>query len=146
MQSLIRKATVETNMLYAMGSFNLSANNEERYGLVQCSRDINSEQCGECLEAMLDKVPQCCETKLGWQVLAPSCLMKYDDNMFYLINDKTTSPSSLPNPGTFTSHLFTIVWFSSLHFIPLFQGEGSTYSKKILTLHLSHPILKNSMA
>ncbi|KAF1870035.1 hypothetical protein Lal_00017615, partial [Lupinus albus] len=98
MQSLIRKATVETNMLYAMGSFNLSANNEERYGLVQCSRDINSEQCGECLEAMLDKVPQCCETKLGWQVLAPSCLMKYDDNMFYLINDKTTSPSSLPNP------------------------------------------------
>ncbi|KAK7259658.1 hypothetical protein RIF29_25270 [Crotalaria pallida] len=100
MQSLIRKATVDTYLLYAMGSFSLT-DGEKRYGLVQCSRDLNSSQCKQCLEAMLDKVPQCCETKLGWQVLAPSCLIKYDDNMFYLITAQTISPSPLPNPGTY---------------------------------------------
>ncbi|KAK7259660.1 hypothetical protein RIF29_25272 [Crotalaria pallida] len=105
MQSLIRKATVDTNLLYAMGSFSLS-DGEKRYGLMQCSRDINSSQCKQCLEAMLDKVPQCCETKLGWQVLAPSCLMMYDDNMFYLITaqtNETISPSPLPNPANVES-------------------------------------------
>ncbi|KAK7282122.1 hypothetical protein RIF29_10680 [Crotalaria pallida] len=97
----IIKATVDTNLLYAMGSFSLS-DGEKRYGLVQCSRDINSSQCKQCLDAMLNKFPQCCEKKLGWQVLAPSCLMKYDDNMFYLITaqtNETISPSPLPNPG-----------------------------------------------
>lgn len=87
MQSLRREATVETNKLYAMGGFNLS-NGEERYGLVQCSRDLTNVECSQCLEAMLVKVPQCCAANLGWQVLAPSCLIKYDDYMFYQINNQ----------------------------------------------------------
>ncbi|XP_027344259.1 cysteine-rich receptor-like protein kinase 10 isoform X2 [Abrus precatorius] len=96
MQSLRRKATVDTNKLYAMGGFNLS-NSEERFGLVQCSRDITSDECSQCLEAMIDKVPQCCGTKIGWQVLSPNCLIKYDDFIFYQIISQTSSP--LPNPA-----------------------------------------------
>ncbi|KEH32942.1 salt stress response/antifungal domain protein [Medicago truncatula] len=97
MQSLISEATLETNKMYAMGEFNLSI--EKRYGLVQCSRDLNEKQCNQCLEAMLDKVPKCCGTKIGWQVLAPSCLMKYDDFMFYQLTSATSAP--LPNPGLY---------------------------------------------
>jgi len=97
MQSLKREATVETNKLYAMGGFNLS-DGEERFGLVQCSRDLTNDECSQCLEAMIEKIPQCCATKRAWQVLAPSCLIKYDDFMFYQITDQTSSP--LPNPGT----------------------------------------------
>ncbi|RZC09933.1 cysteine-rich receptor-like protein kinase 10 [Glycine soja] len=96
MQSLRREATVETNKLYAIGGFNLS-NGEERYGLVQCSRDLTNVECSQCLEAMLVKVPQCCAANLGWQVLAPSCLIKYDDYMFYQITNQTSS--LLPNPA-----------------------------------------------
>jgi len=98
MQSLKREATVESNKLYAMGGFNLS-DGEERYGLVQCSRDLTNDECSQCLDAMIQKVPQCCGTKRSWQVLAPSCLIKYDDFMFYQITDQTSSP--LPNPGTY---------------------------------------------
>lgn len=97
MQSLKREATVETNKLYAMGGFNLS-DGGERYGLVQCSRDLTSDECSQCLEAMIEKLPQCCAAKRAWQVLAPSCLIKYDDFMFYQITDQTSSP--LPNSGT----------------------------------------------
>ena len=97
MQSLIRKATVETNLLYAMGEFKLSPSGE-RYGLVQCSRDLTNDQCSQCLNAMLDRVPKCCAAKVGWQVLAPSCLIKYDDFMFYKLTTAQGS-SPLPNSG-----------------------------------------------
>ncbi|KAL2337292.1 hypothetical protein Fmac_011738 [Flemingia macrophylla] len=92
MQSLRREATVETNNLYAMGGFHLS-HGEERYGLVQCSRDLTNDDCSQCVEAMIDKVSQCCAAKQGWQVLSPSCLIKYDDYMFYQITNPTSSPS-----------------------------------------------------
>ncbi|XP_061364768.1 cysteine-rich receptor-like protein kinase 25 [Gastrolobium bilobum] len=105
MQSLVREATVETNQLYAMGKFNLSPA-EERYGLVQCSRDLTNDECSQCLEAMLNEVPKCCGTKLGWQVLAPSCLIKYDDFMFYQITNQTSSP--LPNPGTCDTLIYSL--------------------------------------
>lgn len=96
MESLRREATVETNKLYAMGEFNLNiGDGEKRYGLVQCSRDLTSDECSQCLEVMLDKVRQCCGDRIGWQILAPSCLIKYDDSMFYGITNQTSSP--LPN-------------------------------------------------
>jgi len=96
MRSLIRKATVETNQLYYMDGFNLSST-QQRYGLVQCSRDLTSEGCRECLEAMLAKVPKCCEHKLGWQVSTASCLIKYDDYIFYLFHNPA---SPVPVPDT----------------------------------------------
>ncbi|XP_024633492.1 putative receptor-like protein kinase At4g00960 isoform X2 [Medicago truncatula] len=96
MQSLISEATLETNKLYGMREFTLSPT-EKRYGLVQCSRDLSDKQCNQCLEAMLDKVPKCCGTKIGWQVVAPSCLIKYDDFMFYKLIFQTSPP--LPNSG-----------------------------------------------
>ncbi|WVZ02049.1 hypothetical protein V8G54_022855 [Vigna mungo] len=92
MRSLIRKATVETNQLYYMDGFNLSST-QRRYGLVQCSRDLTREGCRECLETMLAKVPKCCEHKLGWQVSSASCLIKYDDYIFYLFHNPTSSVS-----------------------------------------------------
>ncbi|KAI4323607.1 hypothetical protein L6164_023200 [Bauhinia variegata] len=76
MKSLIRKATEETNRLYAMGEFSLS-NGEKRYGMVQCSRDLSKDECAQCLEAMLGKVPRV--QKLGWTVAVPSCLVKYQE-------------------------------------------------------------------
>ncbi|BAT89864.1 hypothetical protein LR48_Vigan08g070700 [Vigna angularis] len=88
MRSLIRKATVETNKLYYMDGFNLSST-QRRYGLVQCTRDLTSESCRQCLEAMLAQVPKCCEHKLGWLVGTASCHIKYDDYMFYLFNNQS---------------------------------------------------------
>ncbi|WJX93071.1 hypothetical protein P8452_74640 [Trifolium repens] len=90
MKGLIRKATIETNQLYYMDGFNLSST-ESRYGLVQCSRDLTNERCRQCLEFMLAKVRTCCEHKLGWQVSSASCLIRYDDYKFYLLQDQSPS-------------------------------------------------------
>ncbi|KAJ1376862.1 Gnk2-homologous domain, partial [Sesbania bispinosa] len=98
MRSLIRKATIETNQLFYMEGFNLSPT-QRRYGLVQCSRDLTNEGCRQCLEAMLAQVPKCCEQRMGWQVLAASCLIKYDDYVFYLFNNQAPSVP-VPNPQT----------------------------------------------
>ncbi|KAI4323606.1 hypothetical protein L6164_023199 [Bauhinia variegata] len=97
-RSLIRIATKETNQLYGMGDFYLS-NGEKRYGMVQCSRDLSNEGCAQCLEAMLGKVPQCCVQKLGWEVVVPSCLVRYQDYIFYANNGHTT-PSPVPDSPT----------------------------------------------
>jgi len=83
MRGLIRKATVETNKLYYMDGFKLSFT-QERYGFVQCSRDLTNGGCRECLEAMLAEVPKIDEQKLGWSVWSGTCMIKYDDYMFYL--------------------------------------------------------------
>ncbi|RDX80304.1 Cysteine-rich receptor-like protein kinase 10, partial [Mucuna pruriens] len=90
MRSLIRKATEETNQLYYMDGFNLSAT-QKRYGLVQCSRDLTNEGCRHCLETMLAQASKCCEHKLGWFVGSASCLMKYDDYMFYLFHNQSST-------------------------------------------------------
>ncbi|QHO04821.1 Cysteine-rich receptor-like protein kinase [Arachis hypogaea] len=117
MQSLIKNATVETNLLYAMGEFNSGGSSGERYGFVQCSRDLTSDQCRQCLNAMLDQVPKCCASKVGWQVLAPSCLIKYDDFMFYKITtSQGPSPSfnSANNKGTSKTKTLIIIIVSVL--------------------------------
>ncbi|XP_022633642.1 cysteine-rich receptor-like protein kinase 10 isoform X2 [Vigna radiata var. radiata] len=97
-RSMITKATNVTNQLYYKDGFNLSAT-ESRYGVVQCTRDLTNEGCRQCLEDLLAEVPKCCEQKIGWMVWTGSCLMKYDDYMFYLLVNQTSSAPA-PNPQT----------------------------------------------
>ncbi|MED6177405.1 hypothetical protein PIB30_097786, partial [Stylosanthes scabra] len=97
-QSLIKNATSDNNLLlYAMGEFNPGGSLGERYGLVQCTVDLTSDKCRQCLNGMLNQVPKCCAAKVGWQVGSPSCLIKYDDFMFYKIS---ISPGSSPSPNS----------------------------------------------
>ncbi|PNX78422.1 cysteine-rich receptor-like protein kinase [Trifolium pratense] len=94
---LIRKMTIETNQSWAMGEFNLS-NTEKRYGFAQCGRDVDNDGCRQCLEAMLEIFPKCCGNRVSWEVVAPSCGIKFDDQTFFMLNGKTGS-SSKPNPA-----------------------------------------------
>ncbi|WJX93073.1 hypothetical protein P8452_74642 [Trifolium repens] len=94
---LIQKATIETNLSWAMDEFNLS-NTEKRYGLAQCGRDIDTEGCRQCLEALLDLVPKCCGNKVSWEVVAPSCGLRFDNQKISLSNGQTVS-SSKQNPA-----------------------------------------------
>nr|KYP34445.1 Cysteine-rich receptor-like protein kinase 25 [Cajanus cajan] len=96
--SLIRKATKDTNQLYYMDGFSMSST-QRRYGFVHCSRDLTSERCKQCLEAILAQVPNCCEQKLGWFIWTGSCMIKYDNHMFYLLSNQA-SYVSVPNPQT----------------------------------------------
>ncbi|CAJ1977955.1 unnamed protein product [Sphenostylis stenocarpa] len=100
-RSLIRKAATETNQLYYLGGFSLSST-QRRYGMVHCSRDLTNEGCTECLEAVLAQVPKCCEQKIGWFIWSGTCMIRYDDQMFYLLNNQT---SSLTEPNLQTVYI-----------------------------------------
>jgi len=82
MESLITKVTIDTKKFWAVDEFDW-VDNEKRYGWVQCDRDIPSDECGECLHALLDIFPQCCSTNAQWAVFGPSCGMRMDDEKFY---------------------------------------------------------------
>ncbi|KAK7405577.1 hypothetical protein VNO78_07025 [Psophocarpus tetragonolobus] len=105
-RSLITKATKETNQLYYMDYFNLSFT-QRRFGMVQCSRDLTNEGCRQCLEAMLTQVPICCGQKIGWLILSGTCMIRYDHQMFYLLNNQT---SSLPVPNMQTAEELEKAW------------------------------------
>ncbi|KAK8464375.1 hypothetical protein PHAVU_011G194300 [Phaseolus vulgaris] len=45
---------------------------------------------------MLTEVPKCCEQHIPWTVWSGSCLIRYDDHMFYLLN---TQQPSAPAPN-----------------------------------------------
>ncbi|XP_021294093.1 cysteine-rich receptor-like protein kinase 10 isoform X2 [Herrania umbratica] len=56
---------------------------DRRYGLVQCSRDLNVSACSSCLRDLLDQTENCCIEKRGWRILTPSCYIRYEMYQFY---------------------------------------------------------------
>ncbi|XP_027353745.1 cysteine-rich receptor-like protein kinase 10 [Abrus precatorius] len=134
MESLITK-TIETNQTWTAGEFDWGGDNEKRYGMVQCSRDLTSAYCRECLQFCLDIYPQCCGTKVGWGVVGPSCGMKFDEYEFYQGTNDTGSPPPLPNQaeeGSNTSRKL-IIGLSVLGFVALlcFSFYCFWYRKKV---------------
>ncbi|KAI9112891.1 hypothetical protein K1719_016208 [Acacia pycnantha] len=99
MRGLIRQVTTEvTKELSAWGEFDMGGG-RRRYGLVQCSRDLDRKSCRQCLEAMMNNATQCCEQKQGWQLGTPSCMIKYNDYMFYQPPSPDHSPTTYSTDG-----------------------------------------------
>ncbi|KAL2946087.1 hypothetical protein AAZX31_U003600 [Glycine max] len=93
MEGLITKATIETKQFWAVEEFDWG-DNETLYGWVQCDRDLPSDECRKCLNAMLEIFPQCCGTKVQWAVFAPTCGMRMDDEKFYQKSDDNGTSTS----------------------------------------------------
>ncbi|XP_038689939.1 cysteine-rich receptor-like protein kinase 25 isoform X1 [Tripterygium wilfordii] len=73
---------------------------QPRYGLVQCSRDLNSSACSSCLAQLTDASNQCCRGKVGWRILAPSCNLRYEEYKFYQQPSTPVGPTpSVPDSG-----------------------------------------------
>ncbi|KOM49884.1 hypothetical protein LR48_Vigan08g071100 [Vigna angularis] len=132
MRSLIRKATVETSMLYYMDAFNLSFT-QSRYGMVQCTKDLTNDGCRECLEAMLAEVPKFCEQKLGWFIWSGTCMIKYDDQMFYLLNNQSSSSRESDKHGGRKRSKILIMSFSVMGSTTLLYGIRLSSFHKIQT-------------
>jgi len=65
------------------------------YVLVQCTRDLSSEGCKNCLENGLGEVGPKCKQTNGWRYLSGSCTLRYEDFAFF---NKATIPSPGPPP------------------------------------------------
>ncbi|KAI4323649.1 hypothetical protein L6164_023237 [Bauhinia variegata] len=95
---LVANATMDnrSRTLYAADEF--SVNDEEKwYGLVQCSGDINSSSCSNCLESLLNTRPEP-KDRLGMMLLAPNCLIIRDSYPFFNHNSSSVTPVVSPVP------------------------------------------------
>ncbi|XP_065877420.1 cysteine-rich receptor-like protein kinase 10 [Euphorbia lathyris] len=62
------------------------------YNLAQCTPDLSTADCIQCLDIAISQLPACCNGKQGGRVLTPSCNIRYEMYRFY------TAPSPPPSP------------------------------------------------
>ncbi|RXH99343.1 hypothetical protein DVH24_011668 [Malus domestica] len=68
---------------FAAGHALVPATNQTIYAIVQCTPDLDRQNCSECLDEAISDIPQCCEGKEGGRVLRPSCNLRFESNLFY---------------------------------------------------------------
>ncbi|CAI9772263.1 unnamed protein product [Fraxinus pennsylvanica] len=68
------------------------------YGLVQCTPDLSSDYCIDCLIQAFEIIPQCCNGKQGGGVYCPSCFLRYETYLFYTDTPLPAPPPPLPAP------------------------------------------------
>jgi hypothetical protein len=103
MDDLISKA-LASDKLFNASSRPADGGSDVRYGLLQCTRDINSTSCSDCFRTLMTEANRCCESKNGWRVLSPSCNIRYENHSFF--QQVPAAPQPLPDNGK-TSSTFT---------------------------------------
>ncbi|XP_014511952.1 cysteine-rich receptor-like protein kinase 25 isoform X2 [Vigna radiata var. radiata] len=56
---------------------------QEIHTLVQCTPDLSSEDCSECLGDIMKDISLCCLGRIGGMVLYPSCTLMFGSRHFY---------------------------------------------------------------
>ncbi|CAL5201351.1 unnamed protein product [Lathyrus oleraceus] len=109
MNGLIQMGS-EAPLMFGTHMFNINGT-QRRYGWVQCSRDITSEECKTCLSDMLHEVENCCEEKRVWRIFSPSCFVMYETQPF-LLNDvqhDANAPQKAPEKDETMSLILKII-------------------------------------
>ncbi|XP_057732902.1 cysteine-rich receptor-like protein kinase 26 isoform X2 [Arachis stenosperma] len=96
MSNLIDKAiTGDSRRKYAAASVN-STGFQNIYGVAQCTPDLSSLECDQCLEGHVSDIPACCDGKRGGRVLTPSCYIRYEVYPFF----QPTTAHNAPPPSS----------------------------------------------
>ncbi|XP_061353836.1 cysteine-rich receptor-like protein kinase 44 isoform X3 [Gastrolobium bilobum] len=72
------------------------------YGIVQCTPDLSSQGCKDCLDGAITLIPECCNANRGVTVIGPSCNVRYQTYRFYdptpILDPGTPAPAPLASP------------------------------------------------
>ncbi|XP_010247021.1 PREDICTED: cysteine-rich repeat secretory protein 38-like [Nelumbo nucifera] len=60
--------------------------NGKRYGMAQCTRDLNRADCGKCLDKLMLDLGSSSYNKRGWEIFTMSCRMWYNDYQLFSAN------------------------------------------------------------
>lgn len=66
------------------------------YGLMQCSPDLSSVPCSNCLDGLMTSIYSCCGGKVGARIYNPSCQLRYETYLFYNETIVEAPPPQLP--------------------------------------------------
>lgn len=105
--ALLSQMATEAAGLEIMFKANKLDERGTRYGLVQCTRDLDSSECGTCLAALLAEIRQFYKGRVGWRVLVPSCSIRYEQYIFYQPPASSQSEGD-SNATSFTSFDFCL--------------------------------------
>ncbi|XP_050366620.1 cysteine-rich receptor-like protein kinase 10 [Argentina anserina] len=93
LEGLITEAAAGgTDRKFALGT-NTTASLVKIYGLAQCSPDLSPEECTQCLNAGLGKIPLYSYGKIGGNAVVPSCILRYEVYNFFYPTGEAPSPS-----------------------------------------------------
>lgn len=88
-----------SNRYFATGVTNVPGS-MEIYGMVQCTRDLSTEECFKCLNDSLGDILGCCYGVEGATALRGSCVLRYDLGLFFNSGPSWVAPPSpSPSPG-----------------------------------------------
>ncbi|KAF5474676.1 hypothetical protein F2P56_006556 [Juglans regia] len=89
-------AAVETDhMLFKADKKAVGDGTQLRYGLVQCTRDLNATTCRKCFNYLMTYFEQL-QNRIGWRILAPSCSIRYENYRFFDLQSEATQPPPPP--------------------------------------------------
>ncbi|KAL2475554.1 Cysteine-rich receptor-like protein kinase 10 [Abeliophyllum distichum] len=81
LSTILAKMAKRDELMFATGKRKLTKN-ETIYGLVQCTRDISSEECGSCLYLAFTDLNGCGSSE-GGMVLSRTCNLRFELKPFY---------------------------------------------------------------
>ncbi|KAL6197986.1 hypothetical protein ACLB2K_027778 [Fragaria x ananassa] len=91
------------------------------YTLGQCTQDLSTADCRNCLKDAIAQLPSCCFGKKGGTVMYPSCNIRFELYLFYKsqvvkADSPPPSPASIANPPP-TPPALVVAGKSKLFFI-----------------------------
>ncbi|KAG2688138.1 hypothetical protein I3760_09G080700 [Carya illinoinensis] len=73
---------------------------ETIYALVECTPDLDPNQCTICLKSLVEEIPRCCSGKSGGRYIAPSCDLRFETYHFYDSKLEELSPPPIVPPAS----------------------------------------------
>ncbi|XP_021294089.1 putative receptor-like protein kinase At4g00960 [Herrania umbratica] len=127
---------------YAAG--NATAGNLQTvYAAVQCTPDMDEQNCTACLNYGQQEFLNCCKGRIGCRVLRPTCILRYEVDPFYQTPVPLPSPPPSPTPpgptspptpiggkGNNTTRTVIIVIVSVVSFLILIIVSISIFSRR----------------
>ncbi|KAL5773342.1 hypothetical protein ACOSQ2_013266 [Xanthoceras sorbifolium] len=94
MPRLITEASNDPSKMFGVGEIK-SPESKTIYGLVQCTREISTNDCSSCLDKASQELSWCCAAKEGGIVVSPNCNVRFDlQRLFNYSGISLTYPKS----------------------------------------------------
>ncbi|KAF5193821.1 Cysteine-rich receptor-like protein kinase, partial [Thalictrum thalictroides] len=65
------------------------------YGLVECTRDLSTNDCFSCLRSLISWIPGCCNRSTGAQIFSTTCYLRYE-RIPFMDSSLQSPPPPLP--------------------------------------------------
>ncbi|XP_068322763.1 cysteine-rich receptor-like protein kinase 26 isoform X2 [Pyrus communis] len=109
-----------------------STTNQAIYALVQCTPDLDKQNCSDCLKGAISKIPDCCGGRSGGRVLEPSCNLRFEAYSFYEANvdSLVTLPSVKGKKSTISKAVIIIISVVGVVFVAMIL-KGTLISLRV---------------